>query len=64
MVAVLFSAGLQIPLMPLIEVVGNAAMLAPEQMAATGANVGVTGAFTVMVRLAVVAHCPADGVKV
>ncbi len=58
------SAGLHVPVMPFVEVSGRAAKLAPEQMAATGVNVGVTGALTVMVRLAVVAHCPPDGVNV
>ena len=37
---------------------------APEQIAATGLNVGVIFGLTVMVSVAVVAHCPAVGVKV
>ena len=41
MVAVLFNAGDQVPVMPLVEVVGNAARLAPAQIGATVANVGV-----------------------
>jgi hypothetical protein len=48
----------------LLEVVGKADKLAPEQMAATAVKVGITFAFTVMVIVAVVAHCPAVGVKV
>jgi hypothetical protein len=63
-VAVLFSAGLQVPVMPLFEVVGKADKLAPEQISATASKVGVVGLFTVMVSVVVVAHCPAVGVKV
>ena len=55
-VAVLFKAGLQLPLMPLIDVVGSAASAAPEQIAATGAKVGRTFALTVIVNVVVVAH--------
>jgi len=50
--------------MPLVEVVGNGARTAPEQIAATGLKVGVTLGVTVMVNVVVVAHCPAVGVKV
>ena len=64
MVAVLFSAGAQVPVIPLLEVVGNGDKAAPEQIAATGLNVGVIFGLTVMVRVAVVAHWPALGVKV
>src|SRR5450631_1366663 len=63
-VAVLFSAGAQVPVMPLSDVVGSGARTAPEHIAATAAKVGVTFGFTVMVSVAVVAHCPAPGVKV
>jgi len=63
-VAVLFSAGAQVPVIPLLEVVGRAESVAPEQIAATGVKVGVTFALTVMVNVVVVAHCPAVGVKV
>jgi len=52
------------PVMPLLEVVGRAVNVAPEQIGATGLNVGVMFGFTVMVSVAVVAHCPAVGVKV
>ena len=54
--AVLFSAGDQVPLIPLFEVVGNAAKVAPEHIGATAVNVGVTCGFTVMVKVVVVAH--------
>jgi len=63
-VAVLFSAGDHVPVMPFREVVGNAANVPPEQIAATGAKVGVTFCVTVMVNVTVVAHCPAVGVNV
>ena len=52
------------PVIPLFDVVGKATSIAPEQIAATGVNVGVTFAFTVIVSVVVVAHWPAVGVKV
>lgn len=42
--------------MPLVEVVGNADKVAPEQIGVTALNVGVTFGLTVMVKVAVVAH--------
>ena len=42
--------------MPLVEVVGNADKVAPEQIALTCVNVGVIFGFTVIVIVAVVAH--------
>ena len=57
-------AGAQEPVMPLVEVVGNGAKVAPEQTGATAVNVGVTFGLTVIVKVVVVAHCPAVGVKV
>ena len=63
-VAVLFKTGDQVPVMPLVEVVGNGDNVAPEQMAATGLKVGVTFGVTVIVNVVVVAHCPAVGVNV
>ena len=50
--------------MPLLDVVDNGVNVAPEQIGATGVNVGVTPVFTVMVKVVVVAHCPGSGVKV
>ena len=64
MVAVLFKAGDQLPLIPFNDVVGNAANVAPEQIAVTGLKVGVVFGLTVIVRVAVVAHWPAVGVNV
>ncbi len=52
----LFSAGDQVPVIPLFEVVGSAVKVAPEQMGATAVKVGVTCALTVMVKVVVVAH--------
>jgi hypothetical protein len=42
-VIVLFNAGSHVPLIPLRDVVGNGANMVPEQIGATGLNVGVTG---------------------
>ena len=64
MVAVLFSAGAQVPVIPLFDVVGNGFSVAPEQIGATAVNVGVMFGLTVIVNVVVVAHCPAVGVKV
>ena len=63
-VAVLFNAGDQVPVIPLFEVVGNALNIAPEQIGATPVNVGLTNEFTVIVNVCVVAHNPAEGVNV
>jgi len=63
-VVVLFKAGDQVPVIPLFEVVGRADKVAPEQIGATVVKVGVILELTVIVNVAVVAHCPAVGVKV
>ena len=55
-VAVLSSAGVHVPVMPLLEVVGNAVSVAPEQIGATDVNVGVVFELTVIVKVVVVAH--------
>ena len=52
------------PVIPLLEVVGSGANVAPEQIGATALNVGVTFGLTIMVKVVVVAHSPAVGVKV
>jgi len=52
----LFNAGDHVPVNPLMEVVGNAVSVAPEQMGATALKVGVMFGFTVMVNVVVVAH--------
>ena len=63
-VAVLSKAGDQVPVIPLLEVVGNGARTAPEHIVAIGLNVGVILGVTVIVKVVVVAHCPAVGVNV
>ncbi|MET3886032.1 uncharacterized membrane protein (DUF485 family) [Chitinophagaceae bacterium OAS944] len=63
-VAVLLSAGAQVPVMPLLELVGSGDKVAPEHIGATAVKVGVTFGLTVIVKVVVVAHCPALGVKV
>ena len=60
---VLSNVGAQVPVMPLIDVVGSAVSVAPEQIGATALKVGVIFGFTVIVSVAVVAHCPAVGVN-
>ena len=50
------SAGDQVPVILLFEVVGSGANVAPEQIGATAVNVGVTAVLTVIVKVAVVAH--------
>ena len=55
-VVVLFSAGDQVPVIPLVDVVGKAANAVPEQIGATAVKVGVTFGVTVIVNVAVVAH--------
>ena len=60
----LSNAGAHVPVMPLVDVVGNAVKVAPEHIGATALNVGVMFGLTVIVNVVVVAHCPAVGVKV
>jgi len=52
----LFNAGDQAPAIPLVDVVGNGANTAPEQIGATALNVGVMFGLTVIVNVVVVAH--------
>ena len=56
MVAVLSKAGAHVPVIPLVDVVGNGDKTAPEHIGATALNVGVMFGFTVMVNVVVVAH--------
>ena len=62
-VAVLLTAGLQVPLIPLFDIVGSVND-SPEQIATIGVKLGVMLLFTVTVIVVVEAHCPAFGVKV
>ena len=55
----LFKAGAQVPFIPLVDVVGKAANAVPEQIAATGVNVGVTTALIVTDVVAVIMEQPA-----
>ena len=52
----MLSTGHQLPLIPLVEVVGKAAKVPPEQIGVTAAKFGVIFGFTVMVNVVVVAH--------
>ena len=52
----LSKAGAQVPVMPLLEVVGNAVRMVPEQIGAIAVKVGTTFGFTVIVNVVVVAH--------
>ena len=63
-VVVLFKAGLQTPVILLVEVVGNADKVPPIQIAGTWVNVGVMIWLTSMVIVVGIAHRPAVGVKV
>jgi hypothetical protein len=62
-VAVLFTAGDHVPLIPFNEAVGSE-IIPPLQIGATCVNVGVTGGPTLTVIVAVVAQAPAADVKV
>lgn len=63
-VFVLSSAGDQVPVYPLMEVVGNALNELPKHMGATVENVGVILGLTTMVWLASLVQPPEVGVKV
>ena len=56
-------AGDHVPVIPLFEVVGNAAKIAPEQIEFTCVNVGVAFGVTVIVIFVIVAHRPVVGVN-
>ena len=60
----MFSAGDQVPVMPFVDVVGNAANVCPLQIGATALNVGTTFGLITMVIDALEAHCSGLGVKV
>ena len=61
---VLSSAGDHDPVIPLIEVVGRAANGFPAQIVCTWVKFGMLFGITVIVIVAVVAHCPVSGVNV
>ena len=56
-------AGFHVPVIPLLDDAGNG-LAPPAHCAGIALKVGVTGAVIVTVTCAVVAHCPALGVKV
>jgi len=62
----LSNAGDQVPVIgvALVDDVGSADKVAPEQIGATAVNVGVMFGLTTIVNVVEVAHCPAVGVKV
>ena len=62
-VALLLIAGAHVPVNPFVELVGNVNVL-PEQIAGNCVNVGVTGVFTVTVKVVVNAHGFPVGVNV
>ena len=55
-VAVLFKAGDQVPLILFSDVVGSGAKVSPEHIAGIGLNVGTTLGIIVIVNVAVLAH--------
>ena len=57
-------AGLQVPLIPLVEANGNDGAALFWQSGPTCVNAGVILGLTVTVNVVVLAHCPADGVNV
>ena len=58
-------AGVQVPVIPFVEVVGRTGAVEPLQIAAIGLKIGlILPLFTVTVSVVVLAHCPAFGVNV
>jgi hypothetical protein len=59
-------AGLHVPVILLVDVLGNVGTVPPEQIVSVvpKLNTGVMLGVTVTVKVAVVAHCPASGVNV
>jgi hypothetical protein len=60
----LIVAGLQVPVMPLVDVVGSTGAVLPAQKGRMGVNTGTTRGLTVTLMVVAMAHCPAAGVKV
>jgi len=58
--------GLHVPVTPFVDVVGKAGALVPAQIVklVPKLNIGVMLGLTVTLNVAVVAHCPAPGVKI
>ena len=62
--AKLFNAGDHVPEIELLEVVGKADKVVPEQIGETAVNAGVIFGLTTIVKGVVLAHCPVAGAKV
>lgn len=60
----LLITGDQVPLIPLVEVVGSGLKVLPIQMGATCVKIGVLFGLTCMVMVVGKAHCPGAGVNV
>jgi hypothetical protein len=56
--------GLQVPVIPFVDVIGSIGAGAPVQMGFTAAKVGVMLELTVTSNVVVAAHCPAVGVNI
>jgi hypothetical protein len=63
-IVLLTTAGDQVPITPLVDVVGKVGAVVPLQSGAIVANVGTSVSVTVTDNVVVVAHWPAVGVKV
>ncbi len=63
-VVLLTVAGLHVPVMPFVDVVGSIGAAAPVQIGFIEAKVGVMLELTVTLNEVVAAHCPAAGVNV
>ena len=61
---VLFNAGDQAPIIPLLDVVGKGGIVAPKQTGVIAVKVGFTFGVIVITDVVEAAHCPAVGVKV
>jgi acetyl-CoA carboxylase alpha subunit len=57
-------AGLHVPVILLVDVVGSTGAVVPEQIGSIASNVGLMLGLTVTSIVVVVAHCPASGVNV
>jgi hypothetical protein len=52
----LITLGFHVPVIPLVEVVGNIGLIEPSQKGIIALNVGAISAFTVMIFITVFAH--------
>lgn len=59
----MLTAESQVPVIPLVEVVGSVGAIPFSQIAGIALNVGVTIGFTAMLFVVTIAHCPELGVK-